>query len=160
LEDGLPSASGKEWDGLGRPSSEYWLDQRPLPTVTLEQIIVEQHLDRIDVLKLDCEGSEFSILENTTSLDRVGAIIGEYHGRDRFMELVARRFADWQLRIIRDGDPGTFWLVKKRNRGQHPEGTRGHRENSEFGARNSDSTIPNSAFQIPNSESQDLRPKT
>jgi hypothetical protein len=97
------------------PSSltEYWPDTRPLPTVTLEQIIAEHHLDRIDVLKLDCEGSEFSILENTTSLDSIGAIVGEYHGRERFLELVARRFADWQFRILREGDPGTFWLVRK-----------------------------------------------
>ena len=155
LEDGLPSPSSSERDGLGRPSSEYWLDRRPLPTVSLEQLIAEHNLDCIDVLKLDCEGSEFSILENTTSLDRVGAIIGEYHGRERFLELVARKFSDWHLRIIRDDDPGTFWLVKRRNREQ---GT-GNSENSEVGARNSDSTIPTSAFRIPNSQSADFWPQ-
>jgi methyltransferase family protein/methyltransferase FkbM-like protein len=68
-------------------------------------------LERIDVLKLDCEGSEFSILDHTTSLDRIGAIVGEYHGRERFLELVARRFADWEFRILREGDIGTFWLI-------------------------------------------------
>jgi hypothetical protein len=110
-EGGLHAATAKP--SLAASLDEYWLDGRPLPTITLEQIIAEHHLERIDVLKLDCEGSEFSILENTTSLDRIGAIVGEYHGRERFLELVSRRFADWEFRIVRDGDPGTFWLVRK-----------------------------------------------
>ncbi|MGH7136662.1 MAG: FkbM family methyltransferase, partial [Pirellulales bacterium] len=105
---------GELEDGPPGPSRlyEYWLDERPLTTITLEQLMAEHALDSIDVLKLDCEGSEFSILENTTSLASIGAIIGEYHGRERFLDLVARRFADWQLRILRDGDPGTFWLTR------------------------------------------------
>ncbi|MGH7136926.1 MAG: FkbM family methyltransferase, partial [Pirellulales bacterium] len=103
LEDGPPGPSSQ---------SEYWSDTRPLATITLEQLMAEHELDRIDVLKLDCEGSEFSILENTTSLAAIGSIIGEYHGRQRFLDLVARKFSDWQLRILRDGDPGTFWLVR------------------------------------------------
>jgi hypothetical protein len=103
---------GTNTAGVASPSfSEYWLDGRALPTITLERLMAEHDLPRIDVLKLDCEGSEFSILENTTSLDRIGAIVGEYHGRERFLDLVARKFADWQFRIIRDGDPGTFWLI-------------------------------------------------
>ena len=92
----------------------YWLDARPLATVTLETLMEQHGLSWIDVLKLDCEGSEFSILENTASLDRIGAIVGEYHGRERFLELVARKFADWQFRVIREGEIGTFWLVNPR----------------------------------------------
>jgi hypothetical protein len=91
--------------------SPYWFDARPLATVTIEQLMADHQLDHIDVLKLDCEGSEFSILENTTSLDSIGAVIGEYHGRERFLELVARKFKGWRLRILRDEDPGTFWLI-------------------------------------------------
>ena len=65
-------------------TAQYWTDSRPLMTVTLEQMIEQHRIDRIDVLKLDCEGSEFSILEHSTSLDRVDRIVGEYHGKDRF----------------------------------------------------------------------------
>jgi FkbM family methyltransferase len=50
----------------------YWADLRPIETVTLEHIAERYCLDRIDFLKLDCEGSEFSILRNTTILDRIG----------------------------------------------------------------------------------------
>jgi FkbM family methyltransferase len=96
--------------GPGMPG-EYWADLRPIRTFTLEQLIEEHALERIDVLKLDCEGSEFSILGGTTSLDRIGLIVGEYHGRDAFLELVRQRFAGWDFQVLRDGDPGTFWLV-------------------------------------------------
>jgi FkbM family methyltransferase len=89
----------------------YWADLRPVATVTLEQLMADYGLERIDILKLDCEGSEFSILRHTRSLDRIGLIIGEYHGREAFLQLVQERFAGWSFRILRDGDPGTFWLM-------------------------------------------------
>ena len=92
--------------------SEFWADFRPLQTITLEEILAEHHLDHIDILKLDCEGSEFSILRNTTLLDRIGFIVGEYHGKREFLKLVEERFAGWTLRILRDGDVGLFWLVR------------------------------------------------
>jgi FkbM family methyltransferase len=89
----------------------YWADFRPLATVTLEQLLERYGLDHIDFLKLDCEGSEFSILGHTTMLDRIGVIVGEYHGKERFMQLVQTRFAAWTLRILKDGDLGVFWLT-------------------------------------------------
>ncbi|MBC8356994.1 MAG: FkbM family methyltransferase [Planctomycetes bacterium] len=95
-------------------TSQYWADSRPMMAVTLEQIIEQHNIDRIDVLKLDCEGSEFSILENSTSLDRIDRIVGEYHGKERFHELVQRKFSDWKLRILKDGELGTFWLERPR----------------------------------------------
>jgi len=70
----------------------YWEDRRPLPKMTLERLMSFSDVDHIDVLKLDCEGSEFSILENTKSLDRIGFICGEYHGEERWTELVERIF--------------------------------------------------------------------
>jgi FkbM family methyltransferase len=94
----------------------YWADLRPMKTVTLEQLAAEHGFDKIDILKLDCEGSEFSILENATMLDRIRVIVGEYHDKARFDKLVAKRFAGWDLRIIHDGEPGTFWLLNPRYR--------------------------------------------
>lgn len=90
---------------------EYWADFRPMQTVTLEDLMREHGFDHIDILKLDCEGSEYSILGKTPSLDRIGLIVGEYHGQQEFEQLVADRFADWELRILRDGHFGTFWLI-------------------------------------------------
>src|SRR5439155_22241051 len=83
---------------------EYWADFRPIRTLTLEDLMQEYGVDHIDILKLDCEGSEFSILGKTTSLDRIGLIVGEYHGKEKFEQLVADRFQGWDLLIIQDGD--------------------------------------------------------
>jgi FkbM family methyltransferase len=94
----------------------YKIDRRPIQTFTLERIYDDFKIDRIDILKLDCEGSEFSILGNTTSLDRIEMIVGEYHGWTRFNELVTRVFRpDWHLTIISGGELGIFWLNRWRN---------------------------------------------
>jgi hypothetical protein len=55
-------------------------------------------------------------LENTTSLDRIGLIVGEYHGRERFLKLVADRFPSWDLQTLKGGELGTFWLNGGRRR--------------------------------------------
>ena len=89
----------------------------------MEQLLQEHGLDHIDVLKLDCEGSEFSILGQTTLLDRIGVIVGEYHGKAAFLKLVAQRFAGWELRILKDGELGLFWL--SRSGSPLPAGERG-----------------------------------
>jgi FkbM family methyltransferase len=65
--------------------------------LTLGELMAEHGLERIDVLKLDCEGSEFSILGRTTVLDRIGLIVGEYHGREAFQKLVVERFGGWSM---------------------------------------------------------------
>jgi FkbM family methyltransferase len=94
--------------------TEWWADARPLSKVTLEELMSQFQLDRIDVLKLDCEGSEFSILRNTTSLDRIGLIVGEYHGSAAFRALVQERFATWTCHLgppdPYGNDGGPFWL--------------------------------------------------
>jgi len=87
----------------------WWADFRPLETVTLEDIMHRFDLDHIDLLKFDCEECEFSVLENTTSLDKISRIVGEYHGEERFNKLIASpRFAGWQVEIVRDGEIGLF----------------------------------------------------
>lgn len=52
-----------------------------VPTVTLQSIMDDNNLERIDFLKLDCEGSEGSILLSTPKdyLKRIGIIAMEFH---------------------------------------------------------------------------------
>lgn len=65
----------------------------------------------IDLLKLDCEGSEFSILGNTTSREKIGFIVGEYHGRAKWDWLREIRFPDWDYgHMSASGDLGNFHL--------------------------------------------------
>ena len=50
-------------------------------TKTLEQVMNENHLDKVDFLKMDCEGSEYVILQNTPStvFDKITTISMEFH---------------------------------------------------------------------------------
>jgi FkbM family methyltransferase len=60
---------------------------------TLDKIYDDNHLDRCDYLKLDCEGSEFEIIENFKRIDTIKTIGLEYHGserRDQVIKLLAK----------------------------------------------------------------------
>lgn len=62
-----------------------------VPITTLENIINDKALDVIDILKLDCEGAEFDIIQNSiATLSRsVKCVICEYHiglGKDKELE--------------------------------------------------------------------------
>jgi FkbM family methyltransferase len=93
---------------------QYVHDEREMPTVTLEEVMARYDLPRIDVLKLDCEGSEYSILEHGP-IDRVGLIVGEYHGFERWEAFRASRFPGWHYTHLScSGEMGNFHLRNPR----------------------------------------------
>jgi FkbM family methyltransferase len=67
-----------------------------VPVLTMGKICDLAGFPRIDILKLDCEGSEFSILENC-NLDRIGTIFVESHDKARWRNLLGRRFQGWDI---------------------------------------------------------------
>lgn len=89
--------------------NHYWRDLRPLKTITLDEIV--EGRNGIDLLKLDCEGSEFSILRNARCTDAIRFIVGEWHGKSKFQSLIRDRFRGWKLEIFRDADNGLFKLT-------------------------------------------------
>jgi FkbM family methyltransferase len=46
---------------------------------TLDRFLTDQGIERVDILKLDVEGSEWEILKNSQVLDKIRIIIGELH---------------------------------------------------------------------------------
>jgi FkbM family methyltransferase len=71
---------------LGSSSSLYWGQNAKtelVQTTTLEKFMTAHGLDRIDYLKMDCEGAEFDILFSAGDqvLRRVRRIALEYHNR-------------------------------------------------------------------------------
>jgi FkbM family methyltransferase len=52
-------------------------EAEPVPAIPLDAIL--ERFDRVKLLKLDCEGSEFPILLTSSRLDRVERIVGELH---------------------------------------------------------------------------------
>lgn len=82
-----------------------------VPTTTLESLLDGRGWPCCDLLKLDCEGSEFNILENC-DLSRFRCIIGEYHDQKRWDALRQGRLSGWRVRILRTGGGlGEFWLT-------------------------------------------------
>jgi hypothetical protein len=49
--------------------------------ITLDEIIKENKLEKISILKLDCEGAEYDIFENLSegSFEKIEKICFEYH---------------------------------------------------------------------------------
>ncbi len=93
----------------------YWDDMRPLRKVTLEEAMQEAGVDHIDVLKMDCEGSEFSIIENSPTIPSVKFMCGEYHGQARWDEVRARVLPDWSYgHMWASNDLGIFHLENPR----------------------------------------------
>lgn len=95
----------------------YHPDRRFIEPITLEQMLDRHGAEAIDILKLDCEGSEFDILEHC-DLDRIRMIVGEYHGWERFQKLCTSRFPDpeWHCHVWTPGDLGIFWLFRLADR--------------------------------------------
>ena len=52
-----------------------------IESITLEDIIKKYKIDKIDLLKIDCEGSEYEILYNTKEdiLKNIDYLVGEFH---------------------------------------------------------------------------------
>jgi FkbM family methyltransferase len=48
-------------------------------SVTLRSIFEDYNIGRLPLLKIDCEGAEFEILEDYSLLGRVWALRGEFH---------------------------------------------------------------------------------
>lgn len=71
-------------------------------TTTLEE--VTKGIDRIDILKMDCEGGEWDILLNFTQPERVLFVMGEAHVRRSFGNVPYREWNDnvfWRTQIWR-----------------------------------------------------------
>lgn len=72
--------AGHFWDGTGRLVAEPAPSDRRVDCVTLDQLVVQEGIDRVDLVKIDVEGWEFSVLRGAARLlaTRRPAIIFEY----------------------------------------------------------------------------------
>lgn len=98
----------------GNPVSDvYRLEERTIVGMTIEDILEMTGLagQVIHLLKLDCEGSEYSILANSTVLPRTRFIVGEYHGTTKKWDQERRRLLgpEWKYTLLRsDFHQGSF----------------------------------------------------
>ena len=76
----------------------------------------EYAIEYIDLLKLDCEGGEITMLNHMDSAtaEKIGVIVGEYHvvgGADAFRPLFQSRFPHHHLLVRGEASVGPFWAV-------------------------------------------------
>lgn len=50
-----------------------------VPTISLDELLEREHLDWVDLVKFDVEGSEVELFRNSKRRQRIGELIGEYH---------------------------------------------------------------------------------
>jgi len=68
-------------------------DSKMVPTITLEKLIEETGWDRIDLLKIDIEGSEWEVLDSTpnSTFECIDKFLLEYHiPKGRLVNLISR----------------------------------------------------------------------
>jgi len=70
--------------GSGDNANLQTVKETTIPVITLEQVLEEKVGQRIDLLKLDCEGAEYEILLNQDPkfFKKINRIIMEYHDLD------------------------------------------------------------------------------
>ena len=97
--------TGDEWDyqAIERSKDSSCLEDT-VPAVTIDGILEKFNLDRIDLLKLDIEGSESRVLANPERwIDRVDTIMVELHERfapgctEVYEQAVAQYTTKWDL---------------------------------------------------------------
>ena len=104
----------------GKPTVEEGLNPiGKVKSITLNEIIAENHIDCVDFLKLDCEGAEFEILYATTeeNLKKIKMIGGEYHEHKKYTvdDLIAylSRFGGDLKKVDTGGGVGLIHYTRK-----------------------------------------------
>ena len=104
---------------LGREvhvSSDWYADdpaaeKRSFPCDTLTEVLDKNGLDRVDLLKVDCEGGEYDIFPATpkSTYDRIGSIVYEWHTTpnwEKRREVMEAALRDAGFTVTRSGEIG------------------------------------------------------
>lgn len=92
-------------------ASSHWYrdgERRAVTSVPLADLLDWQGLDRVDLLKIDCEGGEYAILGEAAleTLARIDNVVFEYHEVDGYLErlqAILDRLAEAGFTVHRDG---------------------------------------------------------
>jgi len=72
-------------------------DKIQVTLTTFDDILNENHIDRVRICKLDCEGAEFMILKsiNADTAAKVDAFVIEYHWAGYDVQDIIRHVLSW-----------------------------------------------------------------
>lgn len=86
----------------------------PVKTMTINQIIKEYKLDIIDLVKIDCEGCEYDLIESLDkdSLSKIKEFVIEYHnGVDSIKKSLEKH--DFSVKVVKDSLQGILYAFRK-----------------------------------------------
>jgi len=84
----------------------YGKGKATIKSMTLDDIMRTFHIDNVRLLKIDCEGAEYEILESSEHLlDKIGAIRGEIHpmagkSQQDLMTLIQKHIPDVKMTVL------------------------------------------------------------
>lgn len=115
---------GNDGVGVGKLRSheptETWSGISNNGTIDIDCVAIDDVLNRIgkvDIMKIDCEGSEFPIFRTLRQWDKIGEICGEFHdgacGGDRWELKWILEKAGFKVELLDIGKPwGNFWAIR------------------------------------------------
>jgi len=71
------ASAGESWES--RVDSASQASTHQVCGITLDELVASEAIDAIDILKVDIEGMEYSVLPQARSLANAGQVIGELH---------------------------------------------------------------------------------
>ena len=82
----------------------------------LNELLINSIGSDLDILKLDCEGCEHSVLGciSPSTLKRLRFVVGEYHGLARFYKIMeGNLFSTHKVSLIGDSELGCFFAERR-----------------------------------------------
>lgn len=98
--------------GTGRICRDAKTDSVPVRAWTLAELVLRYGLGRVDLLKLDCEGSEGQILEQAGRdrlLETIRWIRGEWHGRTQLEQVLESLLPTHRVEVTGGEHLGLFF---------------------------------------------------
>lgn len=117
-EDGQVELFGgnQSWAASLVPAKNLLRTRHQVPAITLDHLVGGHNLERIDILKLNIEGSETAVLRSTGILDRVHTIVFEYHDElaDMPLDELLDSLTGFKVRAVQRHSPGHVMVVVER----------------------------------------------
>ncbi len=83
-----------------------------VPGISLDTILRKYKIDRVTLLKIDCEGCEYAFFRSK-AIAKVDRIVGEYHDSREFTDLLALLDKTHIITQWTDGPVGLFGAVRR-----------------------------------------------
>lgn len=106
----IGSIGGKQVKIKERPwVKDYFVQTIEVPSISLDDYFDKYSLKHVDIAKIDVEGFELDILENSLVLDKIDRMVIEYHNRDIKKKITSILISHGFNLIYEDSAPDAYY---------------------------------------------------